>query len=108
MRNSGQLTSTIVLLMPAGMSVDELLELAKTGFKQVEERIDNMLWAVRKLELPLQPWELEEWRLTGQVSKTNWTACSLLKLSIAQLHTFVGSWELSVHKKLPCLRLKRQ
>lgn len=92
----------------ADVPVGDLLELAKNGFKQVEERIESMLLAARKLELPLQIWELQEWRLTGQVAKTNWTACNLLKLSISQVHTFAGSWELSVHKKLPCLRLKRQ
>jgi hypothetical protein len=95
-------------MMLADMSIEDLLDLAKTGFKQVEERIENMLRAALKLELPLQHWELEEWRLTGQVAKTNWTACSLLKLSVTQVHTFTGSWELTVHKKLPCLRLKRQ
>lgn len=92
----------------ADVSVEDLLEYAKGGFKQVEERIGNMLRMAVKLELPLQQWELEEWRLTGQVAKTNWTACSLLKLSVVQVHTFAGSWELTVHKKLPCLRLKRQ
>lgn len=95
-------------LLVAGMAVEEILDMAATGFKQVEERIENVLRMAQKFEFPLQHWELEEWRLTGQVAKTNWTACSLLKLSILQVHTFTGCWELTVHKKLPCLRLKRR
>jgi hypothetical protein len=92
----------------ADVSVEELLEIAKHGFKQVEVRVEAILLAARKQELPLQPWELEDLRLTGIVAKTNWTACNLLKLSFAQIHTFVGSWDLNAHRKFPTLRLKRQ